>query len=87
MSRRTLCTAVPSLSLGKSFLRLGNRLDLFIYQKQSFYNPQRLHKGQIYAATGNPSWDFGRFVRTLFFFDAVPSPMKVCLFYQKNFSF
>ncbi|KNA21040.1 hypothetical protein SOVF_046860 isoform A [Spinacia oleracea] len=76
VSRRTLCTAVPSLSLGKSFLRLGNRLDLFIYQKQSFYNPQRLHKGQIYAATGNPSWDFGRFVRTLFFFDAVPSPMK-----------
>lgn len=76
LSRRTLCTAVPSLSLGKSFLQLGNRLDLFVYQKQSIYNPQRLPKGRIYAATGNQPWDFGRFVKTLFFFDAVPSPLK-----------
>ncbi|XP_021750479.1 uncharacterized protein LOC110716158 [Chenopodium quinoa] len=76
LSRRTLCTAVPSLSLGKSFLQLRNRQDLFIYQKPSFYKPQRLFKGQIYAATGNQPWDLGRFVKTLFFFDAVPSPVK-----------
>ncbi|XP_021772206.1 uncharacterized protein LOC110736309 [Chenopodium quinoa] len=76
LSRRTLCTSVPSLSLGKSFLQLQNRQDLFIYQKQSFYKPRRLIKGQIYAATGNQPWDLGRFVKTLFFFDAVPSPLK-----------
>ncbi|XP_010686247.2 protein HIGH CHLOROPHYLL FLUORESCENCE PHENOTYPE 173, chloroplastic isoform X3 [Beta vulgaris subsp. vulgaris] len=47
LSRRTLCTTLPSLSLG-----------------------------QIYAATGNQPWDLGRFVKTLFFFDAIPSPVK-----------
>ncbi|XP_074272376.1 protein HIGH CHLOROPHYLL FLUORESCENCE PHENOTYPE 173, chloroplastic isoform X2 [Silene latifolia] len=46
-SRRTLCTALPSVSLG-----------------------------HIYSATGNQPWDFGRFVKTLFFFDAVPNPLK-----------
>ncbi|XP_010686245.2 protein HIGH CHLOROPHYLL FLUORESCENCE PHENOTYPE 173, chloroplastic isoform X1 [Beta vulgaris subsp. vulgaris] len=76
LSRRTLCTTLPSLSLGKSFLQLENTLDPFIYQKQSLYNSRRLYKGQIYAATGNQPWDLGRFVKTLFFFDAIPSPVK-----------
>lgn len=82
LSRRTLCTTLPSLSLGKSFLQLENTLDPFIYQKQSLYNSRRLYKGQIYAATGNQPWDLGRFVKTLFFFDAIPSPVKVRFCYQ-----
>ncbi|KAH9621518.1 hypothetical protein KSS87_002325 [Heliosperma pusillum] len=75
-SRRTLCTALPSLSLGKPFLPLRHGLDRTFYQKRLFCNPSKSHKGHIYSATGNQPWDFGRFVKTLFFFDAVPNPLK-----------
>lgn len=61
-------------TLAKPFLQLGP--DPLSHQKRSLYIRLRPHKGEIYAATGNQSWDFGRFVRTLFFFDAIPSPGK-----------
>ncbi|XP_057544675.1 protein HIGH CHLOROPHYLL FLUORESCENCE PHENOTYPE 173, chloroplastic [Amaranthus tricolor] len=76
LSRRTLCTVVPSLSLGKPSLLFGSGLDPIIYKKQSLYNSRRLPKGLTYAATRDRSWDLGRFVKTLYFFDAIPSPLK-----------
>lgn len=69
-------TSLPSLSLGKPFLQLADGFDPFSYQKKSLYISSRPHTREIYAATGNQSWDFGRFVKTLYFFDAVPSPLK-----------
>lgn len=70
---RTLYTGLPLVSLPKPFLRVG--LDPLSHQKRLLYIPLRPHKVEIYAA-GNQPWDFGRFVKTLYFFDAVPSPLK-----------
>ncbi|KAL9233981.1 hypothetical protein vseg_008909 [Gypsophila vaccaria] len=38
--------------------------------------PPLISLGRIYSTTGNQPWDIGRFVKTLFFFDAVPNPLK-----------
>lgn len=64
------------MALAKPFLQLGDGLNPFLNHKRSFYILSRPHNGEIYAATGNQPWDFGRFVKTLYFFDAVPSPLK-----------
>jgi len=72
---RTLYTGLPLVSLPKPFLRVG--LDPLSHRKRLLYIPLRPHKVEIYAA-GNQAWDFGRFVKTLYFFDAIPSPLKVC---------
>lgn len=44
--------------------------------RPSSYFLSRRYRGQIFATSGKQGWDFGRFVRTLFFFGELPSPIK-----------
>jgi len=75
---RTLCSGLPLVSLPKRFLQVG--LDPLSCQKRLLYTSSRPRRRQIYAAAGNQPWDFARFVKTLYFFDAIPSPLKVGCF-------
>lgn len=38
------------------------------------------YKGIIVAESTRQRWDFGRFVKTLYFFNGPPNPFKVALF-------
>lgn len=67
---------VPSLH-SKRFLQLNDRLHPFLSQGASSAVSSRTSRGSIYAEIGRQSWDFGRFVRTLYFFNGPPSPAKV----------
>ncbi|RWR96305.1 NADH:ubiquinone oxidoreductase intermediate-associated protein 30 [Cinnamomum micranthum f. kanehirae] len=66
---------VPSLH-SKRFLQLNGRLHPFLSQGASSVISSRTSRGSIYAEIGRQSWDFGRFVRTLYFFNGPPSPAK-----------
>lgn len=44
----------------------------FVYRRKTF-------KGPILAEAGKQGWDFGRFIKTLYFFNGPPSPAKVGL--------
>ncbi|XP_072999743.1 protein HIGH CHLOROPHYLL FLUORESCENCE PHENOTYPE 173, chloroplastic isoform X2 [Typha latifolia] len=57
------------LSLGsKQFTELTYRLDKIVYSKSG--------KAVVFAESGRQSWDFGRFFRTLYFFNGPPNPIK-----------
>lgn len=38
---------------------------------------KRIYKGGIYAESKKETWDLGRFIKTLYFFNGPPSPEKV----------
>lgn len=65
-----------SSPLSKPFLQLNDRLNPLVYQQSSSCYPLRTYKGPIFAEAGKQGWDFGRFVRTLYFFNGPPSPTK-----------
>jgi len=46
---------------------------------QNFVYRQKTFKGAILAEAGKQGWDFGRFIKTLYFFNGPPSPAKVGL--------
>ncbi|XP_058095521.1 protein HIGH CHLOROPHYLL FLUORESCENCE PHENOTYPE 173, chloroplastic [Magnolia sinica] len=60
----------------KQFLQSNDRLHPFLYQRTSFSISSRTSRGSIFAEAGKQSWDFGRFLRTLYFFNGPPSPAK-----------
>ncbi|XP_049383307.1 protein HIGH CHLOROPHYLL FLUORESCENCE PHENOTYPE 173, chloroplastic isoform X1 [Solanum stenotomum] len=43
---------------------------------QNFVYRQKTFKGAILAEAGKQGWDFGRFIKTLYFFNGPPSPAK-----------
>lgn len=75
-SKKTLRPGVLSSPLSKPFLQLNDRLNPLVYQQSSSCYPLRTYKGPIFAEAGKQGWDFGRFVRTLYFFNGPPSPTK-----------
>ncbi|XP_028054376.1 uncharacterized protein LOC114258603 [Camellia sinensis] len=75
-SKTTLCPGVLSSPLSKPFLQLNDRLEPIVYQQSSSCYPLRTYKRPIFAEAGKQGWDFGRFVRTLYFFNGPPSPAK-----------
>ncbi|KAI8001846.1 Uncharacterized protein LOK49_LG09G00955 [Camellia lanceoleosa] len=75
-SKETLRPGVLSSPLSKPFLQLNDRLNPLVYQQSSSRYPLRTYKGPIFAEAGKQGWDFGRFVRTLYFFNGPPSPTK-----------
>ncbi|KAF5943930.1 hypothetical protein HYC85_018007 [Camellia sinensis] len=75
-SKKTLRPGVLSSPLSKPFLQLNDRLKPLVYQQSSSCYPLRTYKGPIFAEAGKQGWDFGRFVRTLYFFNGPPSPAK-----------
>ncbi|GMP74236.1 hypothetical protein CsSME_00031707 [Camellia sinensis var. sinensis] len=75
-SKKTLRPGVLSSPLSKPFLQLNDRLKPLVYQQSSSCYPLRTYKVPIFAEAGKQGWDFGRFVRTLYFFNGPPSPAK-----------
>ncbi|KAK6264578.1 hypothetical protein SCA6_020012 [Theobroma cacao] len=67
-----------SCPLPKPFLQLNGRPKCFLYQQRSAYLSSRTYKGPISAE--KQSWDLGRFLKTLYFFNGPPSPAKVVEF-------
>ncbi|GAV57614.1 CIA30 domain-containing protein/NAD_binding_10 domain-containing protein [Cephalotus follicularis] len=61
-----------SSTLPKPFLQLNDRQQ----SKSIKYNSSRKYRGHISAEARNQSWDFGRFLKTLYFFNGPPSPFK-----------
>lgn len=75
-SKKTFRPGVLSSPLSKPFLQLNDRLNPLVYQQSSSCYPLRTYKWPIFAEAGKQGWDFGRFVRTLYFFNGPPSPTK-----------
>ncbi|KAM3251268.1 protein HIGH CHLOROPHYLL FLUORESCENCE PHENOTYPE, chloroplastic isoform X1 [Capsicum annuum] len=48
----------------------------FIYKRTSQNLGPKTFKGVILAESGKQGWDFGRFIKTLYFFNGPPSPAK-----------
>ncbi|KAK7400184.1 hypothetical protein VNO78_11384 [Psophocarpus tetragonolobus] len=64
--------ALPALP--KPFLQIYSRPQTLIYTSTRFSSGA--HGVRISAEAGRQNWDFGRFVKTLFFFNGFPSPAK-----------
>ncbi|KAL5989730.1 hypothetical protein ACLOJK_010624 [Asimina triloba] len=62
--------------LSKQFLQHNDRLHAFLRQKIPPPISSRTSRVSIFAEAGRQPWDFGRFVRTLYFFNGLPSPAK-----------
>ncbi|KAI4332508.1 hypothetical protein L6164_017412 [Bauhinia variegata] len=58
-------------TLSKPFLQIYDRPKTLIYKQSSSY-----YSSRTYRATISAGWDFGRFIKTLYFFNGPPSPAK-----------
>nr|XP_019704506.1 uncharacterized protein LOC105040590 [Elaeis guineensis] len=70
----TLHLKVLSLR-SKEFIQLTHILDQ--YKGASRFVYSRSSKGTIFAKSGRQAWDFGRFLRTLYFFNGPPNPVEL----------
>ncbi|CAK7350378.1 unnamed protein product [Dovyalis caffra] len=70
LSETSVHSRLLSSPLPKPFLQLNDRL---LYRKKS---ARKTYRGAILAEAGKQGWDFGRFVKTLYFFNGPPSPAK-----------
>ncbi|EEF40109.1 conserved hypothetical protein [Ricinus communis] len=68
--RRLLSPPLP-----KPFLQINDTQKLQ-YQEKSAPFALKTYRGPILAEAGKQGWDFGRFVKTLYFFNGPPSPAK-----------
>ncbi|KAL5175416.1 Uncharacterized protein HKD37_08G021627 [Glycine soja] len=87
--RRNLCkksshTIFASPTLPKPFLQICGRPQTLIYTSTRLSSGA--HKATISAEAGRQNWDFGRFVKTLFFFNGFPSPAKFFDFLAEKIS-
>ncbi|XP_050368120.1 protein HIGH CHLOROPHYLL FLUORESCENCE PHENOTYPE 173, chloroplastic [Argentina anserina] len=64
-------------SLPKPFLQLNGRPQTFLNQLNSNRLSPRTSKRSIVAQSGSQGWDLNRFLKTLFFFNEPPSPVKI----------
>ncbi|WOL09113.1 hypothetical protein Cni_G17866 [Canna indica] len=58
------------------FVPLTYRLDPRLYKEAFPLRYSKKYKGAVFAESGGQSWDFGRFFRTLYFFNGPPNPAK-----------
>ncbi|XP_077227156.1 NAD(P)-binding Rossmann-fold superfamily protein [Tasmannia lanceolata] len=84
-SRNILHHKVLSLH-SKQFLQLNDRLQPSLYRRSSSFASSRSSRTSIFAESGRQSWDFGRFFRTLYFFNGPPSPAKFVEFLIEKLS-
>ncbi|XP_052201356.1 uncharacterized protein LOC127807505 isoform X3 [Diospyros lotus] len=84
-SKRTLHPGVLSSPLSKPFLQLNKRFQPLVYRECSSFNSLRTYKG-FFAEAGKQGWDFGRFLKTLYFFNGPPSPAKFIEFVIEKLS-
>ncbi|CAI9260669.1 unnamed protein product [Lactuca saligna] len=66
---------LSSPRLSNPFLKVNDRINPISHQHNIYYS--RTYKKTIYAESRNQGWDFGRFVKTLYFFNGPPSPIKI----------
>ncbi|XP_021907610.1 uncharacterized protein LOC110821941 [Carica papaya] len=71
-SKNSLHPQLLSSPLPKPFLQLNDRERCCVHQQSGF----RTYKGRISAEAGRQTWDLGRFLKTLYFFNGPPSPAK-----------
>uniref|UniRef100_A0A2N9IJG7 NADH:ubiquinone oxidoreductase intermediate-associated protein 30 domain-containing protein n=1 Tax=Fagus sylvatica TaxID=28930 RepID=A0A2N9IJG7_FAGSY len=76
LSNRSLHCQLLSSPFPKPFLQLDDRPQSFVYRHGLASLSSRTKRGPISAEAGKQSWDFGRFVKTLYFFNGPPSPAK-----------
>ncbi|EOA16251.1 hypothetical protein CARUB_v10004397mg [Capsella rubella] len=62
--------------LPKPFLQLDDRSRPLRDQQASHSLILRSYRNRVTAKSGSQGWDFGRFVKTLYFFNGPPSPLK-----------
>ncbi|QCD84497.1 uncharacterized protein LOC114179609 isoform X1 [Vigna unguiculata] len=79
LAKRKFCknsphTILASPTLPKPFLQIYGRPQPLIYTSTRITSGA--HRAAISAETGRQNWDFGRFVKTLYFFNGFPSPAK-----------
>ncbi|CDO96855.1 unnamed protein product [Coffea canephora] len=67
---------LPSPGSCRQFGRLSDQFRPFIYQGNSELPCLRTYRGQISSEARRQGWDFGRFLKTLYFFNGPPSPAK-----------
>lgn len=75
-SNRSLNRQLLSSPFPKPFLQLDDRPQSFVYRQSLASLSSRTKRGPISAEAGKQSWDFGRFFRTIYFFNEPPSPAK-----------
>ncbi|XP_027105585.1 protein HIGH CHLOROPHYLL FLUORESCENCE PHENOTYPE 173, chloroplastic isoform X3 [Coffea arabica] len=68
---------LPSPGSCRQFGRLSDQFRPFIYQRNSELPSSRTYRGRISSEAGRQGWDFGRFLKTFYFFNGPPSPAKV----------
>ncbi|XP_062162876.1 protein HIGH CHLOROPHYLL FLUORESCENCE PHENOTYPE 173, chloroplastic isoform X1 [Alnus glutinosa] len=75
-SNKSLHPWLLSSPLPKPFLQLNDRPQFFVSRKSLASLSSRTKSGSISAEAVKQSWDFGRFLKTLYFFNGPPSPAK-----------
>ncbi|XP_075667080.1 protein HIGH CHLOROPHYLL FLUORESCENCE PHENOTYPE 173, chloroplastic [Castanea sativa] len=75
-SNRSLNRQLLSSPFPKPFLQLDDRPQSFVYRQSLASLSSRTKRGPISAEAGKQSWDFGRFFKTIYFFNGPPSPAK-----------
>ncbi|KAM6555668.1 hypothetical protein CsatB_002687 [Cannabis sativa] len=66
-----------SLPLVNSFLQLSHRTNSYLHKKNSGCVSSRFYRGLIITSEAQKqNWDFGRFFKTIYFFNGPPSPAK-----------
>ncbi|KAJ9168672.1 hypothetical protein P3X46_020169 [Hevea brasiliensis] len=83
LSRNSMHPRLLSSPLPKPFLQIDDRLQ---YQQKSAFFTLKTYRGPILAETGRQGWDFGRFFKTLYFFNGPPSPAKFFEFLVEGLS-
>ncbi|XP_059438174.1 protein HIGH CHLOROPHYLL FLUORESCENCE PHENOTYPE 173, chloroplastic-like isoform X2 [Corylus avellana] len=76
-SNKSLHPWLPSSPLPKPFLQLNDRPQSFVSRKSLASHSSRTKSRSISAEAAKQSWDFGRFLKTIYFFNGPPSPAKV----------
>uniref|UniRef100_A0A803PQ02 Uncharacterized protein n=1 Tax=Cannabis sativa TaxID=3483 RepID=A0A803PQ02_CANSA len=67
-----------SLPLVNSFLQLSHRTNSYLHKQNSGCVSSRFYRGLIITSEAQKqNWDFGRFFKTIYFFNGPPSPAKV----------
>ncbi|KAF2302991.1 hypothetical protein GH714_012352 [Hevea brasiliensis] len=83
LSRNSMHPRLLSSPLPKPFLQIDDRLQC---QQKSASFTLKTYRGPILAETGRQGWDFGRFFKTLYFFNGPPSPAKFFEFLVEGLS-
>ncbi|KAJ4976107.1 hypothetical protein NE237_001213 [Protea cynaroides] len=83
-SNNGLHQGLLSSSHSRHFLQLNGRVQPFYRQTTPL--SQKTHRGSIVAEAGRQGWDFGRFLKTIYFFNGPPSPAKFIEFLIEKLS-